>query len=243
MPPKEPSEKVDFTHFLCIPLVTSTSRPQLQKSLQAFRSDIRDCHTPESPCGIPENAIRPLGTLHLTLGVMNLLTDERIDGALALLHSLDIPSLISVTSVGLESAGKLKEKSTSKDADIKPLKVTLRGLESMDPPSNTPILYSPPDNVDRRLYHFCSKLKDAFSDFLVPQWPLILHATIVNIKGGEKKIDAWKVLERYCEFVWMADMRIEKVAICLRGARSIRDADGVETGDEEYVVEGEVDLP
>ncbi|KAK4455028.1 AKAP7 2'5' RNA ligase-like domain-containing protein [Podospora aff. communis PSN243] len=64
------------THFLCIPLVTSSSRPQLSRSISAFRSDV--C----GPLGfgIPEGAVRPLGTLHLTLGVFSFSGKGRGEG-------------------------------------------------------------------------------------------------------------------------------------------------------------------
>ena len=65
MPPR-PSP----THFLCIPLVTGASRPQLAASLGSFRADVSA--PPEAGgFGIPETAVRPVGTIHLTLGVMS----------------------------------------------------------------------------------------------------------------------------------------------------------------------------
>lgn len=92
--------------------------------------------------------------------------------------------------------------------------------------------------------------------------PLLLHATIVNTiyaKGargskngqssrgkphkGKITFDATSVLEEYKDYVWMKDVRIEKVAICKMGAKKLVDEEGKETGDEEYVVEGEVDMP
>lgn len=246
-----------LTHFLCIPLVTTTSRPQLQKSLQAFRSDIVEDRTPENPNGIPEKAIRPLGTLHLTLGVMSLLTPERINGALAILGSLDIHQLVPQDQIG---SGKQAGPQTA--AIQKPLSITLRGLKSMHSPAKTSILYSAPEDPDGRLYTFCNALRAAFSDFLVPDdRPLLLHATVVNtvyVPGvrersggagsghGKNKakltLDAREILERYSDVVWMEDVPVEKLAICRMGAVKLRDADGVETG-EEYYVEAEVDLP
>jgi activating signal cointegrator complex subunit 1 len=262
MPPKGAPKRL--THFLCIPLVTPTSRPQLQKSVQAFCFDVKNDRTPENPNGIPEKAIRPLGTLHLTLGVMSLLTPERIEGALALLHSLDIPSLLSVPSTASALATSAKETGPAAAATPQPLKITLRGLKSMHPPSKTSVLYSSPVDPDGRLYTFCSSLRAAFSDFLAPDdRPLLLHATIVNTvyvpgvresSGGQAgaghgkqkakmTIDAREVLERYEETVWMEECRVEKVAVCRMGARKIRDKEGRDTGEEEYVVEGEVEIP
>jgi activating signal cointegrator complex subunit 1 len=261
MPPKAAPKRL--SHFICIPLVTPTSRPQLQKSLQAFCVDVKDDRTLENPNGIPEKAIRPLGTLHLTLGVMSLLTPERIEGALTLLRSLDIPRLLSLPPTIPALTTGAKEPVPQATATPEPLKITLRGLKSMHPPAKTSVLYTSPSDPDNRLYTFCSALRTAFSDFLVlDDRPLLLHATIVNTiyvpgvregSGGagaghgknqaKMTIDAREVLERYAETTWMEDVRVEKVTICRMGARKERDAQGRETGEEEYVVEGEVDLP
>ena len=262
MPPRAPAPRL--THFLCVPLITASSRSQLQNSLAAFKADVTNDRTPENPDGVPEKAIRPLGSLHLTLGVMSLLTQERVDGALKLLNSLNLKDMVSTPvskavnnqpkmsdSTEAESKGKAQESNEIRG----PLKVTLRGLRSMHTPSKTSILYSAPVDEDLRLQSFCSKLKEAFAaaDFLVPETrPLLLHATIVNtiyvpgIRGkgsghGKNRakltIDARDILEKYEDFEWMKDIRVEKVAICKMGAQKM------EGGDEEYVVEGEVEVP
>lgn len=259
MPPKTAPKRL--THFLCLPLVTSTSRPQLAKSLHAFRSDIKDDRLSGNPRGIPEEAVRPVGTIHLTLGVMSLLTQERVEGALAVLRSLDIPSLLLPPPTTVSEVDG-KDKGLSKGVDLKP-RVTLRGLISMHPPAKTSVLYSSPEDADGRLYTFCTKLRDALAEFMVPETrPLLLHATILNtvyasgvrsrVGGSEAghgrnkakmTIDAREILERYGEVVWMEDISLEKVAICRMGAKSVRDEDRNETGDQEYVVEGEINLP
>jgi activating signal cointegrator complex subunit 1 len=132
------------------------------------------------------------------------------------------------------------------------LQVTLKGLESMHT-SKTSILYSAPADDDR-LYPFCQKLKDIFTEaefILVENRPLKLHATIVNTvyvpgvrgKGGHGRskaklnFDAREILEDFEDFEWMMNVRIEKVAICKMGAKKNED------GEEEYVVEGEVEMP
>ena len=58
---------------------------------------------------------------------------------------------------------------------------------------------------------------------------------------GRKKarltLDARDVLEKYKDFEWMRDVRVEKVAICRMGAKKRED------GEEEYEVEAEIDIP
>lgn len=58
MPPKPP-----LTHFLCLPLHTPSSHGPLSKSLATFLSKTAHARTPEYPDGIPEGAVRPVGTV------------------------------------------------------------------------------------------------------------------------------------------------------------------------------------
>lgn len=258
MPPKASSPRL--THFLCIPLVTPHSRFQLQLALQTFRRDVTTERTPENPDGIPERAIRPIGTLHLTLGVMSLLSQEKVDSAAKVLSSLNLKELLldqssASAGKGKERGGLASDKAKEPEVKSRELKVTLRGLTSMHTPSKTSILYSAPVDEDHRLQSFCQKLKAAFTEaeLLVPDTrPLLLHATIVNtiyvpgVKGrgtghGKSRtkltIDARDILEKYEDFEWMSDVRIEKVAICQMGAKKLED------GNEEYEVEAEVNMP
>ncbi|KAL2256608.1 hypothetical protein VTK26DRAFT_1416 [Humicola hyalothermophila] len=80
MPPPKPRPPPP-THFLCVPLVTACSRPQLAASLAAFRADVCAADlaaaTPPAPPLVPEDAVRPVGTLHLTLGVFSFVGDQR----------------------------------------------------------------------------------------------------------------------------------------------------------------------
>ncbi|KAF2497927.1 hypothetical protein BU16DRAFT_329576 [Lophium mytilinum] len=87
----KPGARPPLTHFLCFPLVTPASRPQLQETLARFKEDV--CATEN----VPEKAIRPLGTLHLTLGVMSL-DEESLERAIAMLQSLNIAELLNTTS-------------------------------------------------------------------------------------------------------------------------------------------------
>ncbi|KAK1138588.1 hypothetical protein N8T08_002382 [Aspergillus melleus] len=102
-PRAKKEKRPQLTHFLCLPLVNSTSLPQLESSLAAFKADIPPATTPhhaqpqaQDPTQplIPDAAIRPVGTLHLTLGVMSLPSKERLDAAIHLLQSLDLVALV-----------------------------------------------------------------------------------------------------------------------------------------------------
>lgn len=113
--PKRPP----LTHFLCLPLINSVSLPQLESSLSSFKASIppisssilgkgqdeqRQAHRPL----IPDDAIRPVGTLHLTLGVMSLPNPQRLDEALRFFYSLDLVALVRKAE---ESAARQRSRS------------------------------------------------------------------------------------------------------------------------------------
>ncbi|KAL8802752.1 MAG: hypothetical protein Q9182_003587 [Xanthomendoza sp. 2 TL-2023] len=76
---------------------------------------------------VPAKAVRPLGTLHLTVGVMSLEKPERVEGAVGLLRGLDLGVMLGVRKgdgkgegpEGIHGAGKSM------------------GTDSMDPPTPT----------------------------------------------------------------------------------------------------------
>ncbi|KAK7948228.1 uncharacterized protein PG986_009114 [Apiospora aurea] len=200
MPPRPPP-----THFLCIPLVTSLSRPQLVSALASFGSDVT---SPQS-VGVPAEAIRPVGTLHLTLGVMSFPKNEGLDKATELLKTLAprqiLGSIVAAqqAQAALESKGNQDEdqhKDKGKDKDKDPpgplqpqLAVTLRGLHSMQSnPSKATALYSPPVDPDGTLQKFCESIKQTFQQAGVmaeEDRPLLLHATVLNtiyVKGEKR---------------------------------------------------------
>ncbi|KAF3070564.1 hypothetical protein GL218_00398 [Daldinia childiae] len=236
MPPR-PSP----THFLCLPLVTGQSRHQLSASLSAFSRDV----TSTDSFAVPEQAIRPLGTLHLTIGVMSFPRDDGLDKAVALLKTLvprKIMASINAAETGQEPARPLSPL----------LSVTLKGLHSMQPTSSkASVLYASPVDSEGTLLRFCENLRSTFQEaglMAEENRPLLLHATIMNtiyVKGRNRKggkrhekltIDARDILDRYDDYVWMKDVPVEKIAICKMGAKKQED------GDEAYEIEAEIEL-
>ncbi|KAI1210448.1 kinase A anchor protein [Annulohypoxylon truncatum] len=239
------------THFLCLPLVTRASRHQLSTSLSAFGADVT---SPDS-FAIPEQAVRPLGTLHLTIGVMSFPKDEGLEKAVTLLKTLVPKSILAsikaaeVTSAAANSARE--PDGTTKEPSGSPpplLSLTLRGLHSMQPSaSKASVLYASPSDPEGHLQRFCENLRSTFQEaglMAVENRPLLLHATILNtiyVNKGRKRgrkllIDASGILDRYGDFVWMEDMPVEKIAICKMGAKKQED------GDEAYEIEAEIDI-
>lgn len=123
--PKYSTKKPTLTHFLCFPLLTTTSIPQLQESLSNFRHTVSRPSRAETPAHedaevagsstdvvIPEKAFRALGVLHLTLGVMSLRTEEKLKDARDLLESLDLAQLLAESCQGLEDSSGARDAPT-----------------------------------------------------------------------------------------------------------------------------------
>ncbi|KAI1781157.1 kinase A anchor protein [Hypoxylon cercidicola] len=242
------------THFLCLPLVTGASRRQLSASLSAFSADVTSPHS----FAIPEQAIRPIGTLHLTIGVMSFPKDEGLEKAVALLKTLVPRRMLANVKANTTTSASTNsvQESDSEKALSRPLppllSVTLRGLHSMQPSaSKASILYAPPVDTESTLLRFCENLRAAFQDaglMATENRPLLLHATIMNtiyVRGRNRRganrrekltIDARGILGRYGDFVWMENIPVQKVAICKMGAKK------QENGDEAYEVVAEIDV-
>ena len=108
------------THFLCLPLVPRS--PVLQNHIGALKHDLRSVPTSDSGThGLPDSAVRPVGTLHFTLGVMSL-DDGNRARAIDVLRGL---------------AG---------DRDGSGLSLTLKGLKGMGREDATSVLYMEPEH-------------------------------------------------------------------------------------------------
>lgn len=185
-----------LTHFLCLPLVNETSLPQLEASITAFTA----AHPPvpvanlssgqqltsgqdASHAAIPQGAVRPVGTIHLTLGVMSLPTKERLDEAIAFFQTLDLASLMREAE---RVAFELRQKRASKlpSSEVGPnmigasfvssgsssglrqtaqsLSVSLESLHALPRAKTATVLHASPSDPTGRLYPFCLMLRDKF---------------------------------------------------------------------------------
>lgn len=217
-------KKPALTHFLCIPLVNRTSQPQLEASIGKFKEHV--CPTipvqqtsqqagtavENDASTLHPNAIRPLASLHLTLGVMSL-DEAKLAQATTLLQSLNLENLLqeatlhqadqpgttdtSTTSPNPALSTSLATDQsttavTASDSKSLPLTLSLEGLEPMQSLTKTSILYIRPHDPTNRLLPLCQALREAFTDaglLVADTRPLRLHATIVNtiyIKGRKK---------------------------------------------------------
>ncbi|KUI57697.1 hypothetical protein VP1G_05026 [Cytospora mali] len=249
--PKAPQ----LTHFLCIPLVTSTSRPQLSQTLASFQDDVT---RPKELGGfeLPADAVRPVGTLHFTLGMMSFPRDEGLDKAVEVLKSLRPREILSTVEKPVMPGET--ESGASTERQRPQFLITLKGLNPMQKIEKATVLYAPPSDPHGILQGFGQKIKTRFKEagLLAPgDLPLLLHATIVNtvyVKGrnrpgaGKKKwersviTDAQAMVDRYEDQVWVEDVPLEKIAICRMSAKPI-EKDGVVV-DAAYEVEAEIDF-
>ena len=185
-----PEKRPPLTHFLCLPLVNSTSLPQLESSIATFRAecppvpvaDLQDASKQDaSRAIIPEGALRPLGTLHLTLGVMSLSTKERLEDALRFFQSLDLAGLMrEAERVATELREKDKSRVRSSTADkhsgdiesqesvpetaraSNSLSISLESLHCLPRAKAATVLHVSPMDPTGRLYPFCLMLRDKF---------------------------------------------------------------------------------
>jgi activating signal cointegrator complex subunit 1 len=186
-------KKPPLTHFLCLPLVTETSRPQIQQGLKKFKQDLAK----DGP--VPTKAVRRVGTLHLTLGVMSL-SPENLQSAIQFLSELNLHNLLrDITHRRV--AGKAAEEGTISEnlnaaamPDTDALTINLEALVPMQSPHKTSILYAEPQDRSQRLQPFAQALREQFTEngFMVEdKRELRLHATVLNTiyakpKRGEK---------------------------------------------------------
>jgi activating signal cointegrator complex subunit 1 len=133
MPPPRPK----LTHFLCLPLVNSSSRPQWQVSLNHFAENVNKTtattttNDDDISKKIPPEAIRPLGTLHITIGVLSLPTPELQQAALTLLGSEEVRRILreatmtstlqtSDVDVGISSSSTKNNENNNETQQLQP---------------------------------------------------------------------------------------------------------------------------
>lgn len=159
-----------LTHFLCLPLISNTSLPLLEKSLNRFKHNIPpvrrnpDDHPRKPrPQLFPDSAVRPLGTLHLTLGVMSLPTLERVDEATELLQSLDVDKIMrEVESELANNKDQTEQEQISTAQSPSPISVSLQSLDSLPRAKAATVLYAKPVDPTSRLHPFAVKIRSEF---------------------------------------------------------------------------------
>jgi activating signal cointegrator complex subunit 1 len=199
---KPKTKNPQLTHFLCLPLVTSSNRAQLNDALTQLHNDVQRL-TP-----VPPKAVRPVGTLHLTLGVMSL-SPSQLSDAITHLQGLELGRLLrGITTKKMAEASEASqtlanaigenggavahptpplpasaEAMSGADLDPDLLAVQLRGLVPMQKPSQTSVLYAEPYDKSGRLMRFSESVRKSFEErgwVLEDKRGLKLHATMLN---------------------------------------------------------------
>ncbi len=230
------------THFLCIPLL----RRQLAGNMAAFRADVSNIN---GAAPMPADAVRPPGTMHITLGVMSLPQPAQLARAVAVLRELRLRDILAETRAAL-----LQQRARGPAGAPAPaghVWLTLKGLGAMQDASHTGVLYAPPLDVEGQgagvLYAFCQAVRRRFIEaglMEADRRPFLLHATVVNTthvkrargQGRERlMLDARALLDEYADHVWLDRHQVRALAICRMGAKPRGDR-----GDEAYEVVEEV---
>ena len=161
----------NLTHYFCIPLITASSKPVLQSSLELLRDN-------PASASIPLRAFVPLDTLHLNMGIgMSLPTPARFAEAGKLLRSLDLNSLTRELSEPSFEERSIREKFLDLERSLSlsstvpmtrplPLRVTLRGLlasPSEDQDMMVEKLYAQCYESTSRIRHLCNNLAIIFA--------------------------------------------------------------------------------
>ena len=165
---KDVNQVHNLTHFICIPLLTSSSRPILEHSLGVLR---------ESPASasIPSEAFIPPGMLQINLRIpMSLSTPSRFADAKKLLESLDLNSLTreplkpsrrerSIHEQSLELEKSLSLSPVPNMTQPLPLHVTLSGISTKFLSNNTPNLAAQGHDPTSRVRHLRNNLAKIFA--------------------------------------------------------------------------------
>lgn len=177
-----------LTHFLCLPLVNETSLPQLETSVATFKAAYPPVPVAELPRSqvsavqqdfsrplIPHGALRPLGTLHLTLGVMSLPERDRLNEALSFFRSLDLRALMreaervasdlrakQLSSKDLRGGDAPSESCAATSSHSSEFMISLESLHALPRAKAATILHASPVDPTGRLYPFCIMLRDKF---------------------------------------------------------------------------------
>lgn len=206
--------KEDVCHGPSMPESVSSTTPGVTGSTHeadgndTLVSDAVGSAPQRNPSFIAEKAIRPVGALHLTLGVMSL-DATALASAISFLSEINIHSLLNTqeklpnpspqaqvrpdkpeetcTPLSQQPASLTRQVSpppiSTKRSHDEPIEVCLNSLISMHPPYKTSILYTAPEDPTLRLQPLCEELRKRFQEagFLIEDTrPLKLHATLVN---------------------------------------------------------------
>eukprot|EP00795_Rhopilema_esculentum_P016623 gene16623-8053_t len=149
------------THFISIPLACAATKENFEDFKSTVLQDCRDCK------GFSEEIIQVPEKLHITMGVMALMSEQEIGKAAVLLKDL-------------------QDDIQKEFVNGRPLRVVLNGIECMnDDPSQVVVLYAKVklDDGTDRLQRLADFIVDRFSSagLMRKEYDKVkLHATVIN---------------------------------------------------------------
>lgn len=196
--------KLDFTHFLSVPMVD----PVIQKAFQDFKGKVT---SDPQIFGISEECFQNPSRLHVTIASMTLLDNaDRTQAAKCLQECQEV-----IVNRILQESG--------------PMEVEMRGLEIMnDDPTAVNVLYGsvscePLQVMSNQIYEYF--VNKGMTQKKFDRVNVKLHVTLMNTKftrhrddpkeKGLKNFDAMKILEKYGDFHF-GKVRIKEIHLSQR---------------------------
>ena len=239
-------QKRRITHFLTIPLVTPTSRPQFRDSIRCLWDDL-------AAIGVPTDAIRPLSLLHLSLETpLSLTTPAHIDKAKEVLEKFFMKDSLTSGNLSRHSSSALPTSSYDTHNSMASPSVSISSLfynpdKAAKAFGLSTIVYDPTHRIRNwvlRLrptcqaaglspkpdYHYDLQVRAAIAkrvgsyDATVRLLSMPSSTKVVPCKWDPGKLmkvtqsfDARGLLERYKEHIWIENAPLERVSICKLG--------------------------
>ncbi|XP_052181517.1 uncharacterized protein LOC127794461 isoform X5 [Diospyros lotus] len=164
------SPNLDYSHFISLPLAI---HPELVHKLVHFQQSVLGANSPD--LGIERSIFIKPKTFHLTVLMLKLWNNDRVDAAAEVLKSIS-PKVLEAL-------------------DGRPISIRLKGLECMrGSPAKARVIYAPVEEIgsEGRLLHVCQVIIGAFVEAgLVLEkdaaQTLKLHATVMNARHRKRK--------------------------------------------------------
>lgn len=221
-----------FTHFLSLPVITETSRPQFERSFKVLEEHLSELKNELPGVDNPRfarAAMGRIGSLQISLGILNLDTPEREQHAISTLERMDIQSMLADS--------KARNRLVATTAPV----VHFESLVTRTPKSRwAESLEAIPKQVG--LHKFGEQVRQVFlkEDLLADNKQLKLYLSIMNYiyippemraryQTKERRslpFDAQPLQAKMKDFAWATNVTLEKMAIYKRKYKRILNEDG-----------------
>ena len=261
------AQDMGMTHFLCIPLSTSTSRPMFSDAYRNIMNDPLSSSIPKPAFKYPEE-------LHISLALLNLGAPQRLDQALNLLRTRDYEGILDNTFHSYAANTQCPAKTVPSSHSI--LEVAVKGLylnplQPLSPhpdPKKSIHLHASVSDRSQLLPRVCADIFQMFRDadlvannitagsrdqvqhllrglFTQMVSTKRLHTIVDNLDPSSEKMDVrfdpTDLLHKHRDLIWAEPFKLEKLSIRELGLQDIfRDGRLISRGYKEI---GSVPLP